>query len=206
MSADGEFRCCRVTRPARVARGRGHRHQPPNGTGGCASHSVTTPWRWAPRPGAPPRAGDPLILQRALPELAPSRAFARRLPGFVGPTPSTNRDERYVTSNLVSAQPSIRSAAAVAGVAIHRRCRGAVRANADCGGARHGLWTGSRLEMAPRRRLAAPVTESVADRPPGRATLGDCLQRHPRMSAAMVSSAALTVHRRQQPVLGAAEP
>lgn len=106
MSADGEYPNRRVTRRARVTRGPGHRHRPLNSVGEFASHSVANPLALRAPPGALPRAGDPRISQLPLPELAPSRAFARRLPGFVGPTPSTNLDTRCVTSNLVSAHPS----------------------------------------------------------------------------------------------------
>ena len=119
--------------------------------------------------GALPRAGDPRILQLPLPELAPSQAFARRLPGFVGPTPSTNLDARYVTSNLVSAQPSIRNGAGAAG---------------------------PRPVSADVRGDAPPEShKGLANRPPARATMGVCLKRHPRISAALDSSAAPVAHR-----------
>ena len=173
MSADGEFPYRRVTRLARVRRGHGHRHRPPNSLGEVAAHSVANPLALRAPPGALPRAGDPLILQRPLPELAPSRAFARRLPSFVGPTPSTNLDERSVTSNLVSAQPSTRNASQSAG-----RAAGQVR----------------------------PSGRNSWDSLPRRATMGVCLKRHPRISAALDSSAAPVAHRRQQPSAGATAP
>ena len=158
MSADGEYPNRRVTRLARVTRGPGHRHRPLNSVGEFASHSVANPLALRAPPGALPRAGDPRILQLPLPELAPSRAFARRLPGFVGPTPSTNLDTRCVTSTLVFAHPSTRN-----GV------------QADGMGPSSG--------------------KNASDTPPRRATMGDCLKRHPRSSAALDSSAAPVAHR-----------
>ena len=168
-SADGEFPYRRVTRLARVTRGHGHRHRPPNSWGEVASHSVTNPLALRAPPGALPRAGDPRILQLPLPELAPSRALARRLPGFVGPTPSTNLDTRYVTSTLVSAQPSTRNAGHAVG-------------------------------------MSQPGAKDAWGDPPRRATMGDCLKRHPRISAAIVSAAAPVAHRRFRPGAGATAP
>ena len=169
VSADGEVPYRRETRLARVTRGHGHRHRPPINWGEVASHSVANPLALRAPPGALPRAGDPRILQLPLPELAPSRAFARRLPGFVGPTPSTNLDTRCVTSNLVYAQPSTRNG-------VHADAN--VRSSGSC------AW----------------------DSPPRRATMGDCLKRHPRSSAALDSSAAPVAHRRFQSGAGATAP
>ncbi len=73
------------------------------------------------------------------------------------------------------------------------------------------LWHGA--SGAPSLPSAPPSVAAVilvpwrpANTPSGRATMNVCLKRHPRISAALDSSAAPVAHRRQQPSAGATAP